>query len=495
MLRQLVVACLIIISCATQADDLWQQAEPSTRVGKIAFRPCELSNLQGRRNAECAYFDVAENEQDPQGRHIQLFVVRLPAEHSKPKADPVLLIDGGPGEGASNDFLFFDKVFSKAARERDFYLIDQRGTGRSHALQCKQNEGDLNANPAAEYVRRRAQECLQSLDADVRYYTTSVAVRDFEKIRQALQVSQWNLLGISYGTRVEQEYLRRFPQSIRSAVLDSVVPAAENLGPLIPEFSQNALDLMYRQCAADKACAKRYPKLKEETEALLKSLTNSPATVDIENIKTENIDQVAVTSAHLLSLIRLSLYNTQTVAMLPTAIHAAVADGNYAPLYRRATLIFNTLSDNLALGMHNSVICTEDVPFYSDKELEQASKKPSYLGGTFVEILKNTCSVWPQGIIDDDFKAPLKSAVPSLVLSGEYDPITPPAWAAKVAQGLSNSRHLTLKGQGHAVSVEGCAPTIVAKFLDELNPESLDAECLNRVEAAPFFIDFNGPGA
>ena len=147
----------------------------------------------------------------------------------------------------------------------------------------------------------------------------------------------------------------------------------------------------------------------------------------------------------------------------------------------------------LSPGMHNAVVCTEDYPFFQHDEKNWDKNTHTYMGTELLESLQSTCEIWPRGVMDSDLKERLTSEIPTLLFSGEYDPITPPEYAESVLQGLPNAKHWVLRGQGHFVSVEGCAPHLVEQFVNDASVEWLDASCLNRLSAAPLFINFNGP--
>jgi pimeloyl-ACP methyl ester carboxylesterase len=151
------------------------------------------------------------------------------------------------------------------------------------------------------------------------------------------------------------------------------------------------------------------------------------------------------------------------------------------------------MMDALALGMHNSVMCTEDVPFYDHSAIDFDAIDASYMGAFQIEALEAICSVWPSGPIDDEFKAPLSTNLPVLLLSGDADPITPPHYADLASVELENAAHLIGKDQGHGQISVGCMPRLIADFIDSADPASVDAECMERSFVMPFFLDFSGP--
>ncbi len=152
-----------------------------------------------------------------------------------------------------------------------------------------------------------------------------------------------------------------------------------------------------------------------------------------------------------------------------------------------------SMGDALSLGMHNAVMCTEDVPFYDPANIDYDGLDASYMGALQVDTLQAICSVWPAGPIDEGFKEPLETNIPVLLLSGDADPITPPHYADMAAVNLENATHLIGKHQGHGQVGVGCTPRLIAKFVDTADPLSLDASCLERSFVMPYFLDFSGP--
>ncbi|WP_111642319.1 alpha/beta hydrolase [Marinimicrobium alkaliphilum] len=463
------------------------------RVGDVDFRACTLSAEGRERQAQCAELTLPENYDVPDGPSLALSIVRLPARRPDPDAprSPLLLLAGGPGQGASEAYLHVTRAFPQLARARDFYLIDQRGTGRSNRLACPDTDPDalLHGDLDPEQVRALTEACLAQLPGDPRYYTTSVALRDFEAAREALGIAQWNLFSVSYGTRVAQHYMRRHPKAVRTAVLDSPVPSEHTLGPEIAELSQKVLDTLYRRCDQDEACQKAFPDLRSHVDNLFARLDDAPITLSAERFADGELIELTLTRMHLEALVRLYLYHTRSLALLPPILYEAAANERFAPLARAAIRLTDDLGDAMAFGMHNAVVCTEDAPFFPDAD----NDSPSYLGGRVMETLREVCRHWPIGLMDEDLKAPLNSAIPTLLLSGEYDPITPPAYAELAMTGLSNAKHLSLKGQGHFVSTAGCMPHVLTRFIDSASPSGLQLPCLERIESAPLFINFNGP--
>lgn len=442
-------------------------------------------------SAECATLTVPEDPSAPaDGNEIELFIARVPSLNAAPREDPIVIVAGGPGQAATDFYPRVRAAFEPIRRDRDIVLVDQRGTGNSAPLQCPQISAATVELADPETLPVLMEACLAELDGDPRLYTTAIAVRDLEHVREALGVEQWNLYGVSYGTRVAQHYLRRYPQRTRALILDGVVPSEAALGPDVAAQSQRVLDRILARCAAEAACAERYPDVAIQLDSLLISLAEGAATVSLADPRSAMPRTRQLSLAHVAAVLRLLSYSPQTAALLPLLIDAA-ASGNLAPMAAQAEMLTSELESALSLPMHNAVVCTEDAPFFAAPA--PAEIEGTYLGTTLIDALSAVCGVWPRGVLDADLREPLRSAHPALLLSGDADPITPPEYAEQVLTGLSHARHLVGPGQGHGLAGVGCVPRLMREFLDTLEPESLDAACLEREHASPFFLDFNGP--
>lgn len=442
--------------------------------------------------AQCATLNVPARYSEPEGAQLELTLARVPAGSAAPQPDPLVLIAGGPGGSAIDFYLQTRAAFGPARRDRDVILLDQRGTGRSASTSgCALPEGLELETTGLEQLDRVVAECLADLDDDPRVLTTSAAVRDLERLRIELGIETWNVYGISYGTRVAQHYLRRFPAAVRTVILDGVVPAELALGPDVAPNAQTALTKIWGRCAATPACADAFGDLRPRFERLQAELAADRRTIAIADPFTGAPTEVAVGLDELRAVIRLMSYSAQTAAVLPLVV-AEAERGNYAPLAGQARIVVRGLSEQLSFPMHNTVACTEDVPFY-DAGADRANAD-TYLGHSVQHALETICAQWPRGPIDEDFKSPVVSEAPALLLSGEHDPITPPEYAeAVVAAGLPNAVHLVGRAQGHGMAGVGCVPRLMREFLNAPDRGTLDAACLADEPPMPFFVSFEGP--
>jgi pimeloyl-ACP methyl ester carboxylesterase len=433
--------------------------------------------------AHCGMLDVPLDPAAPDGPTIAIFVARLGGFSPEPRPDPLLLISGGPGQSTVDFYLQLRGAFELARRDRDIILVDQRGTGRSAEGFACEVPDDLSLDTAGpDELNRVIDACVAELDHDPRFYTTSVAVQDLERVRAALGIEQWNVYGVSYGTRVAQHYLRRFPERVRSVVLDGVVPPPLALGPDVAREAQRALEQIFARCAAEPQCGARFAALPQLFGEVLARLDAGVA---------DETDPPPISALELRTLVRFMSYSAATVALLPVLISEAHA-GNYAPLAGQARTLLRELPESLSFPMSNSVMCAEDAPFVT--ATATGGLEATYLGTGIMDGIALICGRWPVGPVDADLKTAVVSDTPVLLLSGEYDPITPPAYAERVkAEGLSNSVHVIGRGQGHGLVGIGCVPRLLRSFLEQPDPALLDASCLLREPPTPFFLSLLGP--
>jgi len=443
--------------------------------------------------ARCTRIEVPENPDEPDGGQIRLRVALISALNLEPRRDPLVILAGGPGQAATDFFLTYSYAFDRIRLNRELLLIDQRGTGQSNPLNCDSATVVRDSYAETSKVVPAVEACLESLSGDPRYYTTSVAVRDLEHVRRALGYGKLNLYGVSYGTRVAQHFMRRFPESTRSVILDGVVPPEVALGPGIATNAQAALDALIERCSGDPGCSERFPDLERAFDELHQRLKENPVEVEINDPDDGSRIRQQFSELDFASAVRLSSYSPTTLAILPLLIDAAWREERYEPLAAQARMSERMLDNMVSVGMHNSVVCTEDAPFFDASAITDESLHETYLGRTVLDMLELTCGIWPEGYRDPDFKEPLRSNIPALLLSGEFDPVTPPAYGAQAAAGLGNSLHLIGPGQGHGLAPLGCVPRLLARFVETASVDQLDTGCFDKLTVAPFFVDFSGP--
>ena len=461
----------------------------------LSLAPCRLEHPDHLQSIEarCGVLAVLENRNDPGSRKIELNVAVVPALDRRAAVDPLFILAGGPGQAATDFYTLIAPAFAPVQRERDIVLVDQRGTGGSNALDCPFPDEGESADLTPAQLRAHARDCLASLNADPTLYTTSVAVQDLDAVRAALGYAQINLYGVSYGTRVAQHYLRRFPEHARALILDGVVPPDAVIAADGALHAQRTLELIFARCETDAACHAAFADPRAQFETLRSRLAASPARIELPDPDTGSITALEVRPVHLQIATRLLSYASERSALLPLILDQAVAHNNLVPLAAQAVIMSKRYVDTLSYGMHNAVVCTEDVPFIDPAKLDRAVLTRSYLGTAQLDGLVEVCKEWPRGLLDADFHEQLKSDRPVLMLSGSADPVTPPAYAKRAAQGLSNALQITLEGQGHGQLATGCMPRLMARFLELGSARGLDTLCTRSIAPDPFFTSFSGP--
>ena len=442
--------------------------------------------------ARCGLFTQREDPANADSPLLELFVAVVPALTLEPEPDPFVPIAGGPGQASSDFYAAYSAAFEMVRRNRDIILLDQRGTGQSAAMNCDADDELISGRFSREQTIAETEECLEQLPHDPRFFTTSVAVRDLEALREALGYPQLNLYGISYGSRVAQHFVRRYPESTRTVILDGVVPPQMALGPGIAVEAQNALDAIFDRCAESEVCAEAFPDIREEFATLRDALADEPVTITLPNPVSGKLEEIRFGRPEMAAALRLLSYHPNSVAIMPMLINEAIQE-NYAPLASQFMMIAESLSDALSIGMHNAVVCTEDAPFFAGEDVGRDALDATYIGPVQLDALEAICSVWPAGVIDDQFKTPVSTDVPVLLLSGEADPVTPPRFAELAAIDLDNVRLLTGRKQGHGQAPRGCMPEVIAEFVKTADLQALEVDCLERLFAMPFFLDFSGP--
>lgn len=465
------------------------------QLGQLTLHSCDIGGEhQLTVQAYCTEFSVPENHADQNSRHIKLKVAVVRSEAAQPDSDLVTFIDGGPGGAATDDYPAVEAAFEPLRKQHHILLVDQRGTGGSNALNCPQlsERQAHNADQQNEDIGQLPgllRECLQEITskADPQFYSTTDAIQDLEALRIALGGTQLNLIGVSYGTRVAQQYATRYPQAVRSIVLDSPVPNSLALGQDHARNLDAALKAQFAVCRTQTDCAQRFPDSYQQLMTLRDKLQTQAVTVQVPDPHRFVTSERKLTASRLAGLVRLYAYNSATSALLPLMVDEATR-GNYAPLLGQEQLMTDDVNERLTGGMGLSVGCTEDADLLAIRDEDQHT----LLGNTLVEFFQTACKVWPHRQRPDGFHQPFNSTLPVLILAGEFDPVTPPRYAEEIKASLHNARVLSAPGQGHAVIGARCMPQLVGEFVEKLQADKLDASCLQKLKPLPAFLNYNG---
>lgn len=457
------------------------------------------------RQLTCGYVQLPEDRTQPDGNQVQLAVAIFASESSQPAADPIIYLEGGPGGDALEILPFvFEDRFAPFLADRDLILFDQRGTGYSQpSLDCPEYTAlvydtlEENATLAEEleWTMAALAECRQRLTdegVNLAAYNSVASAADLDDIRQALGYDQWNLWGISYGTRLALTTMRDYPTYIRSVILDSSYPLEVNLAIGIPPNLVRAFDTFFVGCANDSACNTAYPDLENRFYTLIDQLNAEPITIPVRDVFTGEMYDTPFNGYDLVGILFQSLYSSELIPVLPQML-TDTANGEYDSL----SLLLSTFLANtqfFSIGMQFSVQCHEEVSFTKPGEAEQAAAAYPELEEYFnsspntSETSLQICADWGAGVANEIENQPVVSNIPTLVMAGEYDPITPPDWGKLVQANLANSYFFEFPGVGHGATASGDCPLSMAlAFLQNPNQEP-DSGCMSGMSGPDFAI-------
>ena len=488
------LAALVGRSAPAVAVESVQPANPAHLADSAAnapgLRECRVVGLENavRCGAVRRPLDPAHADRGA----ITVAYVVVPAMARRKLPDPVFILAGGPGQSATALAATVMPLLARLNNRRDIVFVDQRGTGRSAPLVCDEAGGEelaAQADPDRQFqlLMRCKATLLKRLDlrseADLGRFTTVLAVQDLDAVRRDLGAERVDLIGFSYGTRVALEMLRQFPTTVRRSVLDGVAPPDMALPASFSVDNQAAFDALLAACRAEPACAKTHPKLRQHWLDLLASL---PREVRAPHPLTGRDESFTLTRAMVLSAVRGALYAPALASALPVAIERAAA-GRPEGLIGLAASFTSRKAAQLAIGMHFSVVCAEDLP-----RLAASPDRPSAdFADDFARNYERMCAGWPRGDVPAAFYTLGPATSPVLILSGAVDPATPPRHGERVAGLLGPmARHVVVPHAGHGTMAIGCLRDVVFRFIDAADERAalaVDASCVASIPRPPAF--------
>jgi len=461
---------------------------------RLALTDCEVQGVEGK--LKCGEYEVFENRVTQKGRKIKLKVVVFPATGADRAPDPFVYIPGGPGASATEDARYVAPAYAKIRERRDLVFIDQRGTGGSHPLNCEFfNPSDPQSYLGYFYPLDDVKKCRGQLEgkADLTLYTTPIAMDDLDEVRAALGYEQLNLFGGSYGTRASLVYLKRHPKSVRTLTLQGVAPTNQFMPLDFAQAHERALLGIIGECAADEACNKAFPNLRTEAKAVLDRLVQGPIEVEVRYQEPGSSAQEPVRRKVKLSrdlaaeAIRYMLYGPQSAGRVPLVLHLA-AQGDLAPLAEAALFYRRQIVASGSNGLYLSITCAEDLPFIKPGEGERLAAN-TFLGEYRLKQQREACTLWPRATIPADYSQPTKGDAPVLILTGEWDPVTPPANGDAITKYLPNSLHVVVPDGAHGFGgLEGvdCVLRLTAEFVERGTAKGLDMSCVKGIKRRGF---------
>ncbi len=453
--------------------------------------PCPMDTPEDV-TVDCGYLVVPEDRRVADGPTMRLAVAIM--RSSAPQPDPILYLEGGPGGSALLSVNMWANI--GFVQQRDVILFDQRGTGFSEpSLNCPEVEdwSQRYMSTMEGFVRNQMLRCHRRLvdeDINLRVYNSSNNAADVNDLRQALGYEQINLLGISYGTKLALTVMRDYPEHIRSVVLDSTYPLYVDGYAEQAENTIRAIDALLDGCAADADCNAAYPNLKAEFYAMVERLNESPVGLRFTDFSSGQEQIIGVSGNDLTGLVFLSLYDTWTIPELPRILYEASQE-RYQPLKDLVTVAlsqgYRGFGDSFSEGMFYSVQCHEELPFADYEFILTTRDTYPQFGDYFIDSFKmdrSLCDLWRVDEAASIENEPVYSDIPTMVLAGSYDPITPPHWGWQVAEHLTTGYYYEFNGYGHGVSiVDDCTRGITQTFF--ANPAvAPDASCVTAINGS-----------
>ncbi len=460
-------------------------APPGTHAVYAPQKPCKVEGLpkidptdpSRTQNYDCGTLTVPEDRNKPLGKKIKLQVVVLKSANPTPKPDPIVYLEGGPGGSALARVEGWVREFKPLLAERDVILMDQRGTGYSEpTVSCTYEEQRAGSTETQVETLTKCHDRLKEDEFNFAAYNTRSNAADFADLRAALKLTEWNLFGVSYGTRLALQMMNDSPTGIRSVIIDSNFPAGVEFIKEIPANAVRSFKAVFDACGADAACAAANPDLEGSLATAIEKLDKYPVRDNnpfkAREAKHRQFDGSAF--AHLLFQL---LYSSRAIQILPQLITAASKDpvqaiNEYFPGGGSGDDGRPTFAD----GFYFTVTCAELGPV-SDQAAMEAIVPPIDVrirNAFVIDQLESyeICKRW--NIPPSEVNLPTVD-IPSLVFAGSFDPITPPSWSQKAKAALPKSRYVEIEGAGHGAYFTGpCAEGIAVSFLND--PGNLGGE-------------------
>lgn len=479
----LIFVCLVFgLSTKTHAASL----EPT-----VTLVDCFVPKI--RSKAKCGTLDVAEDRSKPMSEtnKIALNIVLLPKFKEESKEYPLMFLAGGPGQAATELAPALDRVLSETRQQHDILFIDQRGTGKSSPLACDDDTLDnLSFDDSDINIQEDVTKCLKEMTGrHLPSYNTYDSIKDFEAVRQALGFDKVHLLGGSYGTRAGFAYLKLFPQSIATAILDSNAPMELVIG-MFGKTSERAFDMLLADCTADDKCHEAFPNLKQDFLSLMATLDKGPIKTKTYHPATGKPIEAFLSKNKVSEAMRSTLYDLGSRQMLPYMINrAANGDLRFLNAFIGRTVDSERSDGGMYPGLTMNILCNEDIPRGAASDFK--ADADNYFNGELGHSnFTDVCQFWPKWSAPADFAEPVTADVPVLLFSGSYDPVTPPAYGEMALKNLPNAKHVEIKNGSHVASIRQCTDLISA-FISAGSFEELDYSCADKSVPMMFFTDMN----
>lgn len=430
------------------------------------------------------YYKVFENRSSNSGKKISLYIIVIPSIY-KTNSPPIFMMEGGPGVSVTNGAAFYADKKNPYRQNNDVVLVDARGTGKFNPLHCPslQQKENLQQQLDEMYPIEKVKACyeLLSKDNDLEQYNTTNVVKDLEEIRKWLGYKKIHVYGMSYGTRVALQYMRMYPQVLASAVLWSPEPTYASMPLYHAKFAQQALEKIWQDCKEDSSCNKNYSNISNEFISLMQRWKQKPVTyIFKDSAGTEQHVTISWDAFH--TKLRSLMYAPASIRTIPYIVHEAWKNNlqPFIDLFPKG----KNLDDFIAEGFYLCVTCTEDVPLIKASQISLATQQ-TFMCSYRVQQQLQACSNWKKGTLPSNFLQPVTSTLPTLIISGSFDPVTPTSWAKEIAETLPNNTLVIIPYMSHlfdGLSNEDCFDNMVVDFITNGNKQKLKTSCVNEMK-------------
>jgi pimeloyl-ACP methyl ester carboxylesterase len=475
-------------------------AHAGNRVPRFEEDDCPFDSF-GPVEPDCGYLIVPESRSDPDSPLIRLAVAVFPAQSRNAADDPLIYLDGGPGGFTLDVWGANFSSFAPFARDRDVILFDQRGTGHSEpSLFCDETiefsldtlDDELTDAEISDGYFDALSQCLERVQDDgvnLEAYNSAENAADVVDLWQTLGYDEVNLLGISYGSRLALTIMRDHPDEIRSVIIEGVYPPQVDRSADNIINADRAFDELFAACADDDDCDAAFPDLETVFYDTARALNDDPQMISVMYPTTGETYDMLLTGDGFVSTVFSSLYATWLIPGVPQMIYAA-SEGDYSDVEFYSSLLDDgmfTFSD----GLYFMVECNDEIPFNEVEDtVEAAEQFPEvsefWVSEDFVgeQDYYDMCVEWGGELPDEIENEPISSDIPTLVFSGQFDPVTPARWADIAAETLPNSYNYVFPSIGHGASVSGdeCPLEMALEFVDDPS-EAPDDDCIEDMEA------------
>ena len=490
-LNSFTIVCYLIITIAVPLKTVAQKSVPFFSISKKTTH-----KIKKGQDYTFGYLTVLENRQDPNSRTIEIPVYIFKSRSKTPKKDPIIYTVGGPGSTTMPSAQYMN--YYKYLDDRDFILVEQRGNyyAKPH-LDCPEwskaiyqsNLPNFDKSSYDSLFEKAAKSCRDRLIAkgiDLNGYNTNEIAADINDLVNTLHIKEYNLLTISYSTKIAQVLLRDYPNRIRSVVMDSPLPLEVNYDEESVQNLLQSINTLLSDCESDEKCNSAYPNIKKRFFEYLKKKTNDPLEVIVENPTSKKMETFYLKGADLITVFTSA--STTNVNTVPFEINKLL-NNDLTSIKEKLSYLFKGPGSSDGLGMRLSVWCAEENPFNSEKKIKtETTKYPEVEGLSPAVFSNNICEIWSVKKVSEIENLAIKSDIPVLLISGEYDNETPVKWAKSMIPNLNNSYHLIFKGWKHTPTTNWsnqCAMQAANDFFN--NPYNKpNPDCFKQIKKIEF---------